>query len=81
MDKFRSIYVLNEKMLFKKVKSMRSRGMFMEHTKKKYEYLTEDPSVKTLLISISLIIGTFFAVLNETYIKYSVNHVDERVSD
>src|SRR5699024_7543740 len=36
---------------------------------KKYEYLADDPNVKTLPIMISLFIGAFFAVLNETLLN------------
>lgn len=35
----------------------------------KYEYLADDPNVKTLPIMVSLIIGAFFAVLNETLLN------------
>lgn len=38
----------------------------------KYEYLSEDPNVKTLPIMISLIIGAFFAVLNETLLNIAL---------
>lgn len=38
----------------------------------KYEYLAEDPNVKTLPIMISLIIGAFFAVLNETLLNIAL---------
>src|SRR5699024_2085823 len=44
----------------------------MEHTKKKYEYLSEDPNVKTLPIMIALIIGAFFSVLNETLLNIAL---------
>src|SRR5699024_8798232 len=39
---------------------------------KKYEYLADDPNVKTLPIMISLIIGAFFAVLNETLLNIAL---------
>ena len=35
----------------------------------KYEYLADDPNFKTLPIILSLIIGAFFAILNEIYIR------------
>lgn len=41
------------------------------HTQK-YEYLADDPNVKTLPIMISLIIGAFFAVLNETLLNIAL---------
>ena len=37
-----------------------------------YEYLAENPNVKTLPIMISLIIGAFFAVLNETLLNIAL---------
>jgi len=37
-----------------------------------YEYLADDPNVKTLPIMISLIIGAFFAVLNETLLNIAL---------
>lgn len=39
---------------------------------KKYEYLVDDPNVKTLPIMLSLIIGAFFAVLNETLLNIAL---------
>src|SRR5690625_1184989 len=39
---------------------------------KQYEFLVEDPNVKTLPIMISLIIGAFFAVLNETLLNIAL---------
>lgn len=38
----------------------------------KYEFLTEDPNVKTKPIMISLIIGAFFAILNETLLNIAL---------
>jgi len=38
----------------------------------KYEYLADDPKVKTLPIMLSLIIGAFFAVLNETLLNIAL---------
>lgn len=38
----------------------------------KYEYLADDPNVKTLPIMVSLIIGAFFAVLNETLLNIAL---------
>lgn len=38
----------------------------------KYEYLAENPNVKTLPIMISFIIGAFFAVLNETLLNIAL---------
>ncbi|MEJ8776575.1 MDR family MFS transporter [Pseudogracilibacillus sp. ICA-222130] len=43
-----------------------------ETSTKKYEYLAEDPNVKTLPIMLSLIIGAFFAVLNETLLNIAL---------
>ncbi len=40
--------------------------------KNKYEFLAEDPSVKVMPIMISLIIGAFFAVLNETLLNIAL---------
>src|SRR5690625_2225609 len=39
---------------------------------KKYEFLADDPSVKVLPIMLSLIIGAFFAVLNETLLNIAL---------
>lgn len=45
----------------------------MDHNdSSKYEYLADDPNVKTLPIMISLIIGAFFAVLNETLLNIAL---------
>src|SRR5690625_2611202 len=38
----------------------------------KYEFLADDPNVKTVPIMISLIIGAFFAVLNETLLNIAL---------
>ncbi|WP_130860640.1 MDR family MFS transporter [Gracilibacillus phocaeensis] len=38
----------------------------------KYEYLADDPNVKTMPIMLSLIIGAFFAVLNETLLNIAL---------
>ncbi|WP_442955681.1 MDR family MFS transporter [Paenibacillus sp. IITD108] len=39
---------------------------------KKYEFLSQDPSVKVMPIVISLIIGAFFAMLNETLLNIAL---------
>jgi len=39
---------------------------------KKYEFLSEDPNVKIAPIIVSLIIGAFFAVLNETLLNIAL---------
>lgn len=39
---------------------------------KKYEFLADDPSVKVKPIMISLIIGAFFAILNETLLNIAL---------
>src|SRR5699024_10608587 len=39
---------------------------------KKYEFLSDDPNVKTFPIMLSLIIGAFFAVLNETLLNIAL---------
>ncbi len=39
---------------------------------KKYEFLADDPKVKVMPIMLSLIIGTFFAVLNETLLNIAL---------
>lgn len=43
-----------------------------ETNEKKYEFLSEDPNVKTLPIMIALIIGAFFAILNETLLNIAL---------
>lgn len=39
---------------------------------KKYEFLADDPNVKVLPIMLSLIIGAFFAILNETLLNIAL---------
>ncbi|MFJ7933912.1 MDR family MFS transporter [Sporosarcina sp. NPDC096371] len=39
---------------------------------KKYEYLSENPNAKVLPIMLSLIIGAFFAILNETLLNIAL---------
>lgn len=39
---------------------------------KKYEFLSEDPNVKVMPIMLSLIIGAFFAILNETLLNIAL---------
>lgn len=41
-------------------------------TKSEYEFLSEDPNVKTMPIMIALIIGAFFALLNETLLNIAL---------
>ncbi|WP_411843410.1 MDR family MFS transporter [Salinicoccus sp. HZC-1] len=41
-------------------------------TAPEYEYLSENPDVKTLPIMLSLIIGAFFAILNETLLNIAL---------
>lgn len=43
----------------------------MDETKK-YEFLSENPNVKVLPIMLSLIIGAFFAILNETLLNIAL---------
>lgn len=38
----------------------------------KYEFLSEDPNIKVLPIMLSLIIGAFFAILNETLLNIAL---------
>src|SRR5690625_1607919 len=40
---------------------------------KKYEFLSEDPNAKVLPIILSLIIGAFFAILNETLLNIALS--------
>src|SRR5699024_10721848 len=45
----------------------------MSKTKEKsYEFLSEDPNVKTLPLMAALIIGAFFAILNETLLNIAL---------
>ncbi|WP_074435683.1 MDR family MFS transporter [Oceanobacillus jeddahense] len=46
--------------------------MTSQHTNGKYEYLAENPNFKSMPIIISLIIGAFFAVLNETLLNIAL---------
>ncbi|MFD1037807.1 MDR family MFS transporter [Virgibacillus byunsanensis] len=39
---------------------------------KKYEYLADDPNIKVMPIMLSLIIGAFFAILNETLLNIAL---------
>ena len=39
---------------------------------KKYEYLVDDPNIKVNPIMIALIIGAFFAILNETLLNIAL---------
>ena len=43
-----------------------------ENNNIKYEFLSEDPNAKTLPIMIALIIGAFFAILNETLLNIAL---------
>lgn len=47
---------------------------------KKYEYLSEDPNVKVMPIMLSLIIGAFFAILNETLLNIALTTLMEEFS-
>lgn len=40
--------------------------------RKKYEFLADDPNVKVMPIMLSLIIGAFFAILNETLLNIAM---------
>ena len=46
--------------------------MTTETEPKKYEYLAEDPNAKVLPIMLSVIIGAFFAILNETLLNIAL---------
>src|SRR5690625_4972863 len=47
---------------------------------KKYEYLADDPNAKVLPIMLSLIIGAFFAILNETLLNIALTTLMEEFS-
>ena len=47
---------------------------------KKYEYLADNPNVKVLPIMLSLIIGAFFAILNETLLNIALVTLMEEFS-
>ena len=47
---------------------------------KKYEYLSDNPNVKVLPIMLSLIIGAFFAILNETLLNIALVTLMEEFS-
>lgn len=51
---------------------MNKEGADMNQTKKKYEFLADDPNVRVMPIMISLIIGAFFAILNETLLNIAL---------
>lgn len=44
----------------------------------KYEYLADDPNVKVMPIMISLMIGAFFAILNETLLNIALTTLMEQ---
>lgn len=44
---------------------------------KKYEFLSQDPNVKVMPIMLSLIIGAFFAILNETLLNIALTTLME----
>src|SRR5699024_5779778 len=44
-----------------------------ENKKSQYEFLSDDPNVKTFSIMVALIIGAFFAILNETLLNISLS--------
>ncbi|MFC4560147.1 MDR family MFS transporter [Virgibacillus kekensis] len=46
----------------------------------KYEYLSENPNVKVMPIMLSLIIGAFFAILNETLLNIALSTLMEEFS-
>lgn len=48
--------------------------------KKKYEYLSDDPNGKVMPIMLSLIIGAFFAILNETLLNIALTTLMEEFS-
>lgn len=54
--------------------------MTSQNTEGKYEYLAEDPNVKVKPIMISLIIGAFFAILNETLLNIALTTLMEEFS-
>ncbi|WP_271400796.1 MDR family MFS transporter [Salinicoccus roseus] len=45
---------------------------------RQYEYLSENPDIKTLPIMLSLIIGAFFAILNETLLNIALKTLMEQ---
>lgn len=47
---------------------------------KKYEYLADDPNGKVMPIMLSLIIGAFFAILNETLLNIALTTLMEEFS-
>lgn len=50
----------------------------MTNDKKKYEYLADDPNVNVMPIMVSLIIGAFFAILNETLLNIALTTLMEQ---
>lgn len=51
-----------------------------EANEKKYEFLADNPNVKVLPIMLSLIIGAFFAILNETLLNIALITLMEEFS-
>ena len=54
--------------------------MDVHQEQKKYEYLADNPNVKVLPIMLSLIIGAFFAILNETLLNIAMITLMEEFS-
>lgn len=48
------------------------RSFFMSKNNETFEYLAENPNVKTVPIMVSIIIGAFFAMLNETLLNIAL---------
>lgn len=49
-----------------------------KNTTPQYEYLSDNPDIKTLPIMLSLIIGAFFAILNETLLNIALTTLMEQ---
>ncbi|MCG1010273.1 multidrug efflux MFS transporter [Salinicoccus sp. ID82-1] len=49
-----------------------------KNTATQYEYLSDNPDIKTLPIMLSLIIGAFFAILNETLLNIALTTLMEQ---
>lgn len=54
--------------------------MANQEAPKKYEFLADDPNVKVVPIMLSIIIGAFFAILNETLLNIALTTLMEEFS-
>ncbi|MYL35625.1 DHA2 family efflux MFS transporter permease subunit [Pontibacillus yanchengensis] len=54
--------------------------MSEQHTEERYEFLADDPNFSVMPVMVSLIIGAFFAILNETLLNIALTTLMEQFS-